>query len=202
MIKAVGFDLGGVIIHSAPPYIYRQIQKELKVSEADLQAAMDEYLPSYDRGELNSGEFWHEVTQRLGIDYDLKQDQHLWSDDYVSHSPVHGSVLRLAEKLRRSGYKTAILSNIDHEHGGLNADRGIFEHFDAVLLSHQIEARKPEPAAFTALAERLGVKPAEVVFIDDIAANVAGARAAGMEAIKYHSYHDLLQQLRKLGVKV
>ncbi|MEW1861456.1 HAD family phosphatase [Streptomyces sp. NPDC088194] len=54
---------------------------------------------------------------------------------------------------------------------------------DAVVYSHEIGWSKPDPRAFTLTCERLGARPADCLFVDDLAANVEAAQALGMSAV-------------------
>ena len=71
----------------------------------------------------------------------------------------------------------------------------VFARFDHLFFSHRLRHRKPEPAAFTAVAGHLGASGEEIIFIDDSTANVAAARAAGWRCFQYHDVaqvrHDL-----------
>jgi putative hydrolase of the HAD superfamily/hydrolase len=54
---------------------------------------------------------------------------------------------------------------------------------------------KPNPEIFELMAERLGVQPNECLMIDDIAANIAGAEAVGMEGVIFTSNDELQREL-------
>ncbi|CNF83358.1 HAD-superfamily hydrolase [Mycobacterium tuberculosis] len=58
----------------------------------------------------------------------------------------------------------------------------LLDRFDALVYSCRIGVVKPDPRAYEICAERLGVKPADVLFFDDTERNVRGAREAGMRA--------------------
>jgi putative hydrolase of the HAD superfamily len=75
-------------------------------------------------------------------------------------------------------------------------------HFDALVLSHEVGARKPRPEFFHACQRLAGCGPAECLFIDDLPANVAGARALGWHGIVYANGTDLSRELEKHGVRV
>ena len=79
------------------------------------------------------------------------------------------------------------------------ADR--LQHFDALVLSHKIGVRKPKAGFFEHCIRLAECAPAECLFIDDLAANVAGARACGWQGIVYTSFPDLRQQLMALGIE-
>ncbi|MET8361586.1 HAD family phosphatase [Micromonospora sp. NPDC005171] len=78
----------------------------------------------------------------------------------------------------------------------------MFAGFDQVFFSHRLGHRKPDPAAFAAVATRLGATGHDIVFVDDSPANVAAARTAGWRAIPFRGPNDLVQELAGLpGVR-
>ena len=54
---------------------------------------------------------------------------------------------------------------------------------DDIVYSHEVGLRKPDPAIYALAAERLGVAPYEVLFLDDVSANVEAARHAGWHGV-------------------
>jgi putative hydrolase of the HAD superfamily len=85
----------------------------------------------------------------------------------------------------RSRVPVALLSNASTRLEEDLERSGILEEFDAVVGSAAIGVTKPDPAAFLAAADRLGAAPSGCLVVDDVEANVAGARAAGMRAEVY-----------------
>ena len=73
--------------------------------------------------------------------------------------------------------------------------RAIFQSFHSVVLSHEIGARKPKPEFFEHCLRLAECLPSECLFIDDLPANVGGARACGWRGIQYQQFEDLLVQL-------
>ena len=83
---------------------------------------------------------------------------------------------------RAAGIRTGLLSNS----WGLDYPReGWDELFDVVVISGEVGLRKPDPAIYLLAADRLRLRPAEVVFVDDLAPNVRGAAAAGMVGVQH-----------------
>jgi HAD superfamily hydrolase (TIGR01509 family) len=74
--------------------------------------------------------------------------------------------------------------------------------FDLIVGSAYQKVMKPAPEIFLWTLTQLGRQPHEAVFIDDFAANVAGARAVGMAAIHYQPALDLAAALAALGVQM
>jgi putative hydrolase of the HAD superfamily len=75
-------------------------------------------------------------------------------------------------------------------------------HFDGLILSYEIGARKPKAAFFEHCQQLAGCPAGECVFIDDLAANVAGAQACGLHGILYTDISDLQRRFLELGIAV
>jgi putative hydrolase of the HAD superfamily len=79
----------------------------------------------------------------------------------------------------------------------------VFARFDHLFFSYRLGRRKPDPAAFTAVAGDLGASSDDIVFIDDSPVNVAAARAAGWTCFQYHDVaqlrHDLYEAAERRG---
>mgnify|MGYP003317088587 CR=1 FL=1 len=76
----------------------------------------------------------------------------------------------------------------------MRRELGYDEHFDVSCYSWELGTKKPEPAYFEIAVERIGAAPAQVLFVDDVAANVEAARAVGLRAVHWHldEGHDVL----------
>ncbi|HEY1244067.1 MAG TPA: HAD-IA family hydrolase [Hyphomicrobiaceae bacterium] len=70
--------------------------------------------------------------------------------------------------------------------------------FCRVFVSNELGARKPDAAAFRAVVAAMGVPPGRILFFDDLAANVAGARASGMQAVEVAAVADIERALGSL----
>jgi transcription antitermination factor NusB len=109
-------------------------------------------------------------------------------------------VLDLVRALRAAGVPVALLSNAstrlfdDLERSGIEAD------FDAVVSSAEIGVTKPDPRAFEAAADQLGLAPERCLFVDDLDPNVSGARSCGMVAEVFAGADDLRTLLRDVGL--
>ena len=91
------------------------------------------------------------------------------------------SVLR---ELRERGYRLAICTNNVREwEPRWRAMLPVDEIFEVVVDSAFVGTRKPEARIYELTLEALGVDAGSALFIDDIEANCAGARAVGMHAV-------------------
>jgi putative hydrolase of the HAD superfamily len=83
---------------------------------------------------------------------------------------------------RRAGVRTGLLSNSWGD--ALAYDETLLEElFDAWVISSEVGLRKPDPAIYELAAERLGLPPAQCVFVDDLPGNLKPARALGMATV-------------------
>jgi hypothetical protein len=82
-----------------------------------------------------------------------------------------------AEVITTRGTLSAITARV------LESRHDFLRHFDGGIFSGDVKLAKPDPAIFKLLAERYGMVPADTLFIDDLAANVAAARQLGWQAI-------------------
>lgn len=107
-------------------------------------------------------------------------------------------VLDMAAALR-SDYATALLTNAGEGRmrqliGGSELERC----FDVVLESGAIGYEKPQPEAYLAAADSLGLGPGVCIMIDDRPDYCEAARALGMQAIMYEDFDTCRQQLDAL----
>lgn len=104
----------------------------------------------------------------------------------------------MADVVRRAkeqGIRTALLSNS----WGLDYDRtGWDQLFDALVISGEVGLRKPQPEIYQLAADRLGVEPAECVFVDDLAVNIRGAAAVGMVGVHHTALTSTVDELEAL----
>ena len=95
--------------------------------------------------------------------------------------------LALAGRLREAGLGVHLGTNQHRQRGELmRAGLGYDDHFDVSCYSWELGTKKPEPAYFEIAVERIGAAPAQVLFVDDVAANVEAARAVGLHAVHWH----------------
>jgi len=91
-------------------------------------------------------------------------------------------------------------SNLTHQAFWMAAYPGVVAAFSRVFVSSELGVRKPEHAAFTAIAEAIGISSSAILFFDDTLENVKGARAAGLQAIHIKAPTDVKQALVGIGV--
>lgn len=181
MADVIVFDLYGVIARTQTPEAVRRIEELAGTPGPALWDAYWACRPAYDAGQ-ESASYWADVGGLLGVTFPdvpalIEADLDSWTD-------VDDDMVALVGELADEGRTLGLLSNIigdlvprfEARHGAWLA------RFDALVYSCDIGVAKPDPRAYAICAERLGVKPADVLFFDDAERNVHAARAAGMRA--------------------
>ncbi len=202
-ICAVILDYGEVLCHLPSS---EHIERFAQIFNMDPASFLPTYLRDrwpYDRGDLLANEYWDNFAVRAGVKLDsetLDEIRRLDVEMWCSHNE---SMIRWVEEIHSAGYKTAMLSNMPTdmiEH--LRANFAWLDHFDHHIISAEVRSAKPEPAIYQHSIELLGLKPAEVLFIDDREENVNQARAAGIRVLRFQSVPRLREDLRRLGFTI
>jgi putative hydrolase of the HAD superfamily len=94
---------------------------------------------------------------------------------------LYDDAMPVLRELRARGVRTALVSNCSHDTRPAVDRLGLNEAFDAVILSFEVRARKPEPDIYRAALDRLGATPQGAVFVDDQPAYCDGAAAVGID---------------------
>jgi putative hydrolase of the HAD superfamily len=153
-------------------------------------------IHALERGECSAAEFEQLLAgQLLRIDGAAVAADGLLRRMFAASLPVP-AMYDAIRTLRAAGFSTALLSN---SWGCDEYPRADFLGlFDTVVLSGEVGMRKPEQEIFLHAAQTLGLDPAECVFVDDMEANVAAARACGMTGVLHTETTATTQALQDL----
>jgi 2-haloacid dehalogenase len=114
--------------------------------------------------------------------------------------PIDATVEILGE-LRDSGIALYALTNWSHEKFPIARRKFPFlQWFDDIVVSGEVRMKKPDPRIFQHLLEVHRLSAPELLFIDDSAANVAAARGAGLQAVRFTSPEELRAELTERGL--
>lgn len=196
-IRAVIFDLGGVLVRTDHPEPRLALAQKLGMDRAALEDLVfeSESAAHAAYGKIPVEEHWETLRLRLGLPEGAM--------DEFQAGFFGGDILdwKLIDYLRglRPGRRTALLSNAFSSLRHFVTDVWNFaDAFDEMIISAEVRLTKPDAQIYRLAVERLGVAPEEAVFVDDMQANVAGARAAGLAAIQFRSTEQVLNDLDAL----
>ncbi|MCY4727398.1 HAD-IA family hydrolase [Nocardioides sp. STR2] len=99
---------------------------------------------------------------------------------------------------QRPARLTAILSNSGPGARERERCHGFEEVTDDIVYSHEVGLAKPDPAAYELVTRRLGVAAGEVLFLDDVEANVEAARALGWHAVLHRDTATSITEMEHL----
>ncbi|MGH7722682.1 MAG: HAD family hydrolase [Candidatus Dormibacteria bacterium] len=195
-LKGAIFDLGGVMTEP----IGRHREEIVDPAQLDLlRFFLNEFRDVYhlptgahdlhllETGYISDDEFFDRMTDRY-----IAQGGHAGVDARIAQHVVFGrgmaacgAMIDAVRQVKGAGYRTALLTNISSS--GESVWRSLLpvdELFDVVVDSSQVRLRKPDPAIFRLTCARLGLEPAECLFIDDLRCNVDAATELGMTTIQ------------------
>jgi putative hydrolase of the HAD superfamily len=191
------FDLGGVLMDWAGP---RELPAHLPAPvDADLRLRMAgcAATDAFERGAITPQQF----AERFVRDWGVRLAPAEFLERYVAW--LRGLYPGAEDLLARLGtrYRLACLSNTNALHWEQSESmRWLQRRLDVALSSHELKLRKPQPEIFAAALERLGCAAHEVVYFDDLPANVAAARAAGFDAHHVDGFAALERRILDLGL--
>ena len=200
MIKAIIFDIGGVIVRTEDYSSRRQWEKKLGLAawESETIVFNSEMGTKAQSGAISDEALWIWVGQRLHLDASelAAFRAGFWAGDVVDTDLVD-----FIRKLKGAGYQTAVISNAtDNLENALSHQHQIADAFDLIVGSATEKVMKPDPRIYQRTLARLGRHPAEAVFIDDFAHNIQAAQELGMATIHFKKGTDVAAELAKLGV--
>jgi putative hydrolase of the HAD superfamily len=199
-LSAVILDCGGVLGLPQDP--------ERAAAMADLCGlSMEMFRSLYgrdrlelDRGTLSMEEYWSRLLRAAGITPTPGLIERIEEHDAVGWTGVNQKVVDWARELRAAGWRTAILSNMPPNKLSYMRASGRFDwidEFPVAIFSCDCALVKPEPAIYHLCLEKLGARPEECLFLDDMPANIVAARALGINALLFSSPREAARELRR-----
>jgi glucose-1-phosphatase len=203
-IEALLFDLGCVVIELDSARAHARWAELAGVPAADiaqrarLRIAGSEAFHRHERGEISNAAFFEHLRRALDIDLTDEQLKDGWNAIFVGEMPGVRPILARA----RQTLPLYAFSNTNAAHQAFWSVHfaDTISHFRKVYVSNELGARKPDIEAFQSVAAAMGVPPQRVLFLDDLAANVAGARASGMKAVQVTAAADIERALHDVGM--
>jgi len=200
-IRAVILDYGNVLCAMPRTSDYEELRGLAGLEEQQFQDSFWRYRLDYDRGTLDGTAYWRRVAQANGKAFSDALIQKLIATDIALWLNPDRVLLRWADSLHDSGVKTAILSNMPRDLAlYLRPNASWLKQFDHATFSAEIGLVKPAPGIYLECLKGLDVRAEEALFLDDNAANVEGARALGIHALRFESTAQLAAQVQGFGL--
>lgn len=195
-VVAILFDFGGVLADEGfrNGLVALASEQELDVDNMPEQGMRAVYDSGFVVGRGTAGDFWALLGNRTGLRGEEKELTQRILDGFV----VRPWMMDLNSELKIRGYVTGILSDQTHWLDILDEQYHFYKAFDHIFNSYYLGKGKQDPTLFADVATILRLSPAEILFIDDDAGNVARAQASGYQGLQYKNRKQFLVDLEKV----
>lgn len=196
-IKAVIFDMGGVILRSEDKTPRDILAEKLGITHDELirQVFGSETARQATVGRITEVEHWQSVAEHFGLDGQELVDFQtaFWAGDRIDKA-----LLDFIDRLRPQ-YTTALLSNAwDGARQAMVEKYDALYPFDVIIYSAEVHLAKPDPAIYYLALKQVGVQPAEAIFVDDFVENVEAAAALGIHAVRFYNAEQAMSNVRAI----
>lgn len=200
-MKTIIFDFGNVVGLFDHGLTLGRLTPYTDLSAAEMFALLYDgpLEDEVEKGRMATSEILRRVHEMWQLRCDVDFMARSIADIFTPNSEVCELI-----PLLRPRYRILLGSNTNDIHAQQFRRQfaDVLAHFDALVLSYEIGQRKPEAGFYEHCQKLAQAAPHEIVFIDDLHANIKAARAHGWHGIVYRPGEDLVEKLRALGVQV
>jgi glucose-1-phosphatase len=197
---ALLFDLGRVVIDIDSSQVMANWAGHAGVEPSELSRrfATDETFRRHETGLASDAEFFAALRNTLGVDLSDGQFLEGWNAIFAGEMPgIKALLARAAKQLPLYAFSNTNRPHVEHFS---QAFSDVLGHFKEIFLSSSIGLRKPDAAAYDHVIKAIGVPAERIVFFDDLAGNIEGARRQGLTVIHVTSPDDVARALSALGI--
>ncbi|MFH1399223.1 MAG: HAD family phosphatase [Candidatus Woesearchaeota archaeon] len=189
MIKAVIFDMDGVMIDNQPyqKKAWSQLFAEegLKISDEELSKKIRGRPTLVGLREYFSGKYGEDYIQRLA-----RRKEEIYKDIFEKEFKIVRGLVEFVKNLHQSRLKIGIATSSTKDLFDFSMKKmGIADYFDVIVTSDQITHPKPHPETYLITADELRIVPNQCLVFEDSVAGIESARAAGMKVILVMTSH-------------
>lgn len=199
MIKAIYFDLGGVIVRTENREPRAQLAAEFGLTYEEMDRLVFDWKGESTAARASIGAIteeahWLNVVRALNLPQDQARrvQQAFFAGDTIDWNLVE--FLREARKT----YKVGLISNAWDGLRTWITSRKFDDAFDSLTISAEARIAKPKPGIYHQALDALGARADESIFVDDFIENIEAARALGMKAVHFRDAKQALTEVQKL----
>ena len=201
MIKALIFDLGGVIVPLDFARGYATIASLCPYSAEEISRRIEQtgLMEPFEMGKVPPREFARKISQVLELRVSFEEFCEIWGSIFPPHTLIPESMLEAL----RGCCRLLLLSNTNAIHFPLARRKyALLRHFDDSVLSYELGVMKPSPEIYREAVARAGCRAGECFFTDDVAENVEAAKREGLNGAQFLSADQLREELRRWAIVV
>jgi len=200
-ITTLVFDFGNVLGFFDHGRAIQQLARHAAVSADAIRERLftEEFEDAYESGRIETAELLAHARALCGFRCPDAEIEAAFADMFWPNEDV----CRLLPALK-SRYRLFLLSNTNDMHCRWFRRQfaETLNQFDGLVFSHEVGMRKPDPGIYRHCLQRMGCRPTECVFVDDLPRNVSAARECGWHGIVYTNIGTLRREFDRLGVLV
>ncbi|MCJ7803254.1 MAG: HAD family phosphatase [Desulfobacterales bacterium] len=195
MIKAIIFDFGGVLAEEGFKEGLMTIGKEKGFDPDHFFKILSElvYQTGYVTGSSDEHAYWNAVREKTGVTGDDKKLR----EEVLRRLKLRPEMMEVVKKIKSSGFIVAILSDQTNWLDDLNQRTPFYQHFDHVFNSFYLKKTKRDPSLFRDICVQLGLKPEEILFVDDSPDNIKRAASEGLKTIHFKGVSEFEKEIQK-----
>src|SRR3979411_257935 len=199
-IDVLLFDIGRVVLDIDFNKVMTSWAGHAGCTPAELASRfiVDDSFKHHEVGRIDDAAFFHNLRGSLGIGITDEQFLEGWNAIFAGEMP--GIAPLLANAAKRMPLYAFSNTNPAHVAHFSRAYSDVLGHFSEIFLSSTIGLRKPDAEAYDHVVKAIGVPASRILFFDDSAANIEGARARGLAAVHVTSTDDVAKALSSLGI--
>ena len=197
---ALLFDLGRVVLDIDFSKALTCWATHAGCTPADLAARFvrEEPYRQHEIGKIDDAAYFESLRATLGIGITDAQFLEGWNAIFAGEMPGIAPLLeRAAKRMPLYAFSNTNRPHVEHFS---KAYADVLGHFREMFLSSTIGLRKPDAAAYDHVVKAIGVPASRILFFDDLAENIEGARACGLTVVHVTSPHDVAKALAALEI--
>ena len=189
-IRGIVFDYGGVLARSPVLDDFEPVASEIGLTWEIYKDGFSRYRLDYDSDRISCAEMYRMIAVDHGLSMTEEQCERLCKADDESWLHPLPETLEWMHELKSEGCRIGILTNMETSFFDRCVRHVFAEHIalsDALVVSGKEGVSKPDPRIYRLMEERLNLDSREILFFDDNARNVVGARSVGWQAVQFES---------------
>ncbi len=199
MLRALISDFGGVLMRTHTDRTRRELERRvgLKANTIEDLVFSSDLSQRAQRGEISEEDFWQQLERELDLPRSgltlMEFRREFFADDFLDEDLV--ALIRGVRPVLKTGLISNAWSGLRRL---LQTTVPIQDVFDTIVISAEEKVLKPDPRIYVAALDRLGVRPPEAIFLDDVKVNVDAANTLGLTGVHFQSSMQAQRDIRAL----
>lgn len=198
MIKALIFDVSGVLTYARFPHAYEAFAHKINLPSDVVADYFKNDLEKQLLGQSDLHDIYVSLSEKLeGISETAFKEK--WVSTIAEITTINDELLQWIDALRKN-YTCGILTNNTEGRGIFDEHIKLHAHFDFVLESYKEHIKKPDPEFFKLALQNAQCGPQEALYMDDQQRHIDAAKSVGMHGIVFTSNEQFKQDLVPYGI--